>query len=43
VAEVREATYWWILGYNKQQPHDPLDDMTPVDGEAYACGPANIN
>ena len=29
--EVREATYWWMIEYNEQRPHDFLDDMTPVE------------
>lgn len=29
--EVREATYWWMIEYNEQRPHDSLDDMTPVE------------
>jgi putative transposase len=31
LAEVREATYWWIIEYNENRPHDSLDDMTPVE------------
>jgi putative transposase len=29
--EVREATYWWMIQYNEQRPHDSLDDLTPVE------------
>ena len=29
--KVREATYWWIIEYNEQRPHDSLDDLTPVE------------
>jgi len=29
--EVREATYWWMIKYNEQRPHDFLDDMTPAE------------
>ena len=29
--EIREATYWWMIEYNEQRPHDSLDDMTPVE------------
>ena len=33
---VGEATYWWMMQYNEQRPHDSLDDLTPVRREAYA-------
>lgn len=29
--EVREATYWWMIGYNEQRPHDSLNDLTPAE------------
>jgi len=29
LAEVREATYWWMIGYNEERPHDSLGDLTP--------------
>jgi putative transposase len=28
---VRESTYWWMMEYNEQRPHDSLDDLTPVE------------
>ena len=28
--EVREATCWWKIEYNGQQPHDSLGDLTPA-------------
>ncbi len=31
IDEVREKTYWWMIEYNEQRPHDSLDDMTPVE------------
>jgi len=27
----REATYWWMLEYNEQRPHDSLGDLTPAE------------
>jgi putative transposase len=29
--EVREATYWWLVEYNEERPHDSLDDRTPLE------------
>lgn len=31
LAEVREATYWWMIEYNEQRPHDSLEDLTPAE------------
>lgn len=27
--DVREATYWWLIEYNEERPHDALGDLTP--------------
>lgn len=29
--QVREATYWWLIDYNEQRPHDALGDRTPLE------------
>ena len=29
--EVREQTYWWMIGYNEERPHDSLADLTPAE------------
>ncbi len=29
--DVREATYWWMLEYNEERPHDSLGDRTPAE------------
>ena len=29
--DVREATYWWMMEYNEERPHDALGDPTPVE------------
>ena len=29
--EVRETTYWWMIGYNEERPHDSLADHTPAE------------
>ena len=31
LAEVREITYWWMIEYNEQRPHDALGDLTPAE------------
>ncbi|MFO7607354.1 MAG: IS3 family transposase [Desulfurivibrionaceae bacterium] len=31
LGEVREATYWWMIEYNEQRPHDSLADLTPAE------------
>ncbi len=31
LAEVREITYWWMIAYNEQRPHDSLGDLTPAE------------
>jgi len=31
LAEIRDATYWWMIEYNEQRPHDSLNDLTPVE------------
>ncbi len=31
LADVREATYWWMLEYNEERPHDSLGDLTPIE------------
>lgn len=29
--EVREISYWWMIDYNEQRPHDSLDDLPPIE------------
>lgn len=36
--DVREATYWWMLEYNEERPHDSLDDMTPMEARQMVAG-----
>lgn len=31
LGEVREATYWWMIEYNEQRPHDSWGDLTPLE------------
>jgi hypothetical protein len=31
LAEVRETTYWWMINYNENRPHDSLENMTPLE------------
>ena len=34
--DVREATYWWMLEYNEERPHDSLGDRTPREAREEA-------
>lgn len=34
--DVREATYWWMIEYNEQRPHDSLGDLTPMEAREQA-------
>lgn len=38
LAEVREATYWWMIEYNEQRPHDSLGDLTPAEYMSMSAG-----
>jgi putative transposase len=29
--EVRNTTFWWMIDYNEQRPHDSLGDLTPAE------------
>jgi putative transposase len=31
LTQVREITYWWMMDYNEQRPHDALGDLTPAE------------
>lgn len=37
LAHVREATYWWMIDYNEERPHDSLGDMTPLEARQQAA------
>ena len=34
---VREATWWWMIEYNEERPHDALGDMTPLEARQQAA------
>ena len=34
---VREATYWWMIEYNEERPHDALGDLTPMEARQHAA------
>ena len=36
--DVREATYWWMLEYNEERPHDSLGDRTPAEARQQIAG-----
>jgi putative transposase len=42
LADVREATYWWMLEYNEERPHDSLGDCTPAEARQQAAGTSTI-
>ncbi len=29
--DVREATYWWMIEYNEERPHNSLGNLTPLE------------
>lgn len=42
LAEVREATYWWMIEYNEQRPHDSLEDLTPAEYKLKNAGDSTL-
>lgn len=40
--DVREATYWWMLEYNEERPHDSLGDLTPLEARVRIAGNSNL-
>ena len=40
--DVREATYWWMLEYNEQRPHDSLGDLTPHEARLQIAGNSTL-
>lgn len=36
--DVREATWWWMIEYNEDRPHDSLGDMTPLEARQQSAG-----
>ena len=41
--DVREATYWWMIEYNEERPHDALGDLTPLEARAKLAGNSTAN
>lgn len=35
---VREATWWWMIEYNEERPHDALGDLTPLEARQQSVG-----
>lgn len=42
LANVREATYWWMIEYNEERPHDALGDLTPMEARQHAAGNSSL-
>jgi len=42
LGEVREATYWWMVEYNEQRPHDSLGDLTPLEYMSMNAGTSTL-
>ena len=40
--DVREATYWWMIEYNEERPHDALGDLTPKEARQQAAGNSTL-
>jgi len=36
LTDVRDATYWWMIEYNEERPHDALGDLTPMEARQQA-------
>ena len=41
--DVPEATYWWMIEYNEDRPHDALGDLTPLEARAKLAGNSTID
>jgi putative transposase len=39
---VREATYWWLIEYNEERPHDALGDLTPREARTQIAGNSTL-
>jgi len=42
LSEVREITYWWMIGYNEERPHDALRDLTPAEYMEHNAGNSTL-
>lgn len=43
LTEVREITYWRMIGYNEERPHDALGDLTPAEYMEHNAGNSTLN
>ena len=43
LSEVREITYWWMIGYNEERPHDALGDLTAAEYMEHNAGDSTLN
>ena len=41
--DAREATYWWMIEYNEDRPHDSLGDLTPLEAREKLVGNSTFN
>ncbi len=41
-ADVRQARYWWMIGYNEEHPQNALYDLAPIEARQEAASSASL-